>query len=158
MSINLPTPFLKRQAARGQVIHDPSGKGYRIFKNFASFKNYIDLLGRKTNFSEQPNTKPGDLYYPYHIVSVKGTGRGDTAMPRYLTEVMDKGISQSERTVGGTNTGFPCYLDITKPDTLLWVAVIHNTADIRRLCNYADDIYPDESDKYLGMAIDYSIV
>jgi hypothetical protein len=158
MSINLPTPFLKRQAARGQVIHDPSGKGYRIFKNFPSFKNYIDLLGRKTNFSEQPNTKPGDLYYPYHIVSVKGTGRGDTAMPRYLTEVMDKGISQSERTVGGTNTGFPCYLDITKPDTLLWVAVIHNTADIRRLCNYADDIYPDESDKYLGMAIDYSIV
>lgn len=158
MSINLPTPFLKRQAARGQVIHDPSGTGYRIFKNFTSFKNYIDLLGRKTHFSEQPNTKPGDLYYPYYIVSVKGTGRGDNAMPRYLTEVMDKGISQSERTVGGTNTGFPCYLDIKKPDTLLWVAVIHNTTDIRRLCNYADDIYPDETNNYLGMAIDYTNV
>jgi hypothetical protein len=41
MSINLPTPFLKRQAARGQVIHDPSGTGYRIFKRYTTFKQSL---------------------------------------------------------------------------------------------------------------------
>jgi len=155
MSINLPTPFLKRQASRGQVIHDPLGTGYRIFKSYTTFKNYIDLLGRKTHFSEQPNTKPGDQYYPYHTVSVQST-RGGTSMPRYLTEVIDK-IDLAYGGGGGMKTGFPCYLDLKKLDTLVWVAVIHNTADIRRLCNYADDIYPDESEKYHGLAVDYSI-
>jgi hypothetical protein len=116
------------------------------------------MLGRRSQFKEEPNTKPGELYYPLHIVSVKGTGRGDTAMPRYLTEVIDKGVSQSERTVGGTNTGFPCYLDVKRPESLVWVAVIHNTSDIKRLCNYADTICPDESESFIGQAVDYSTI
>jgi hypothetical protein len=78
-------------------------------------------------------------------------------MPRYLTEVIDK-IDLAYGGGGGMKTGFPCYLDIKKPETLVWVAVVHNTADIKRLCNYADEICPDESESFLGQAVDYSSI
>lgn len=153
MAINLPTPFLKRQASRGKVNHDPSGTGYRIFKTYETFKKYTEMLGRRSQFKEMPDAGP---YYPLHTVSVQST-RGGTSMPRYLTEVIDK-IDLAYGGGGGMKTGFPCYLDIKRPETLVWVAVVHNTADIRRLCNYADTICPDESESFIGQAVDYSVV
>jgi hypothetical protein len=149
--INLPSPFLKRQAARGKVSHDIKGLGYRIFKDYHTFKCYIDLLGRRTHFSDV--LKPGETL---HSVSVQST-RGGNSMPRYLTEVIDK-IDLAYGGGGGIKTGFPCYLDITKPETLVWVAVVADLPDIKKRCANADRIYPDESLELLPLALDYSSV
>jgi hypothetical protein len=147
--INLPSPFLKRQAARGRVIHDIKGLGYRIFKDYHTFKSYVDLLGRKTHFTDV--LKHGEML---HSVSVQSS-RGGNSMPRYLTEVIDK-IDLAYGGGGGIKTGFPCYLDISVPQTLVWVAVVPDFPDIKKKCAQADGIYPDESSVLLPLAVDYS--
>ena len=147
----LPTQLDKNRAARGKVSHDIKGKGYRVFKDYSSFKGYAELILKKSHFKEHPDSD--DPHYPLHAVSVQSV-RGGQRKPRYLSEVIDK-IELAYGGGGGMKTGFPCYLDIALPDTLVWLVVIHDIPNIDRMVANADRIYPDESHKWEPLAKNY---
>lgn len=148
-SRNVPTESDKNRAARGLVKHDPKGLGYRIFQKYETYYGFIRALGRTTQFKEIPAN--GMI----HTCSIQ-TSRGAQSQPRYMSEAIDK-IHLAYGGGGALKTGFPCYLDIAKaPEGLVWVAVVPDTADIRRLIDNADKAYPDESSKWLPLAKDYN--
>ena len=147
----LPTKLDKNRAARGHVNHDPMGLGYRVFKEFNTLKKFINLCGKVTTFTEEYNGK--DEYQGKHICSVQSS-RGATKQPRYLTEVIDK-IQLAYGGGSAKKRALPCYLDVEKaPEGLVWVAVVAD--DMKDKILIADKECPDESDKWLKIAKDYT--
>jgi len=148
---DIPTEMDKNRAARGDVKHDPKRYGYRVFKSFDIFSNYIkEIKKKKSKFTKQPNGK--GLYKGKHTCSVQSS-LGAKEQPRYLTEVIDKIALAYGGT--GSRVGFPCYLDIAKaPEGLVWVVVISESTD-KDLIITADSKFPNEYDELIKFAKEY---
>jgi hypothetical protein len=157
---SIPTDFDKRRAARGKCKHDTKGLGFRIFKEYSTFKDFLTELGLKSGFDGKPNGT--DEYKNLYVCSVQSS-RGATQRPRYVTEVIDKiDLAYGGK---GARTGFPAYTDIYETkDTisprkkdLVWIAVIPNNVNKTKLIE-ADKKYCDCSSEILKISKHYDDV
>lgn len=147
----LPTKLDKNRAARGHVKHDPLGLGYRVFEKFDQLVKFLGKCGKTTTFIDEPNGT--ETFEGKHVCSVQSS-RGAIKQPRYLSEVIDK-IQLAYGGGGAKKRAFPCYLDVEKaPEGLVWVAVVAD--DMKDTIDEADELYTDESDKWLKLAKDYT--